>query len=372
MLGNLTTKIFLRDYWQKKPLLVRQAFPKFKGLLDSSQLLALACAEDAQSRLVIQHRDRWQVKSGSLEAAEFDGLEKAKWTVLVQGINHHLPDAASLLMKFNFIPYARLDDLMVSYAPKGGGVGPHFDSYDVFLLQGLGQRRWQISAQQDRSLISGAPLKILQNFKAEEEWVLESGDMLYLPPGYAHNGIAENECMTYSVGFRAPTHQELAEQFLVFLQDRVCLDGMYSDPDLMVQDHPSEISVDMVHQVSEVIKQIQWDSHDVANFLGGYLSDPKPHVFFDPPKRPLNQERFMGLIGRRGLMADQKTQMLCHQGVLFVNGIAHAVSAEAYQQLRTFADARQLGCVAGLSKETLNLLYEWYVDGYIMPCPGLP
>ncbi len=288
LLGGLSVKEFLRDYWQKKPLLIRQAVPGFKGLLDPQQLIGLACLDDVQARLVTYQRNKWALRHEPFEPEDFEGLsKKGKWSVLVQGVNHFMPEAVELTKKFNFIPHARLDDLMVSYAPKGGGVGPHFDAYDVFLLQGLGHRRWQISTQKDRTLIEGAPLRLLQNFKVEQEWVLEAGDMLYLPPHCAHNGIAEDDCMTYSIGFRTPAYQELAEQFLVYLQDRIEIDGMYADPDLKPQKHPAEISDDMLQQVGRAIRKVQWDEEDVANFLGSYLSEPKPHIFFDQPAKPL-------------------------------------------------------------------------------------
>lgn len=365
MLGGLTIEEFLGDYWQKKPLLIRQAFSKFNGLLDPLQLFALACTEDVQSRLVTQRHGQWHVQNGPFKTTKFDSLGKSRWTVLVQGVNQHLQTATALLKNFSFIPHARLDDLMVSYAPKGGGVGPHFDSYDVFLLQGQGHRRWQISAQQDRTLVEDAPLKILKHFQIEEEWVLAPGDMLYLPPHYAHNGIAESDCMTYSIGFRTPTYQELAEQFLVYLQDKICLDGMYADPGLKVQRHPSEIGSDMLRQVEQIIRRVQWTKHDIANFLGSYLSDPKPHIFFDPPTKPLSRARFKQITLTRSIVMALKTQMLCHNGTVFINGTAHTVSKLAYRELRMFADTRKLDSTADLSGEAFELLYSWYTDGYI-------
>ena len=268
LLGGITVNAFLRDYWQKKPLLIRQAVPQFNGLLDLKQLIALVCDQDAQARMVTQRRGLWQLHQAPFEPKDFDSLGKVKWTVLLQGLNHYLPEGAELLKQFNFIPHARLDDLMVSYAPKGGGVGPHFDAYDVFLLQGMGHRRWQISTQADRTLIEGAPLRILKDFKVEQEWVLEPGDMLYLPPHCAHNGIAEDECMTYSIGFRTPSYQELVEQFLVYLQDRICVDGVYADPELKTQLHPSEIGADMLNQVERAVRKVEWGKPDIAGFLG--------------------------------------------------------------------------------------------------------
>ncbi len=366
-LGGLTVDEFLRGYWQKKPLLIRQAFQKFNGLLDPQQLVTLACAEDAQARLVTQQRGKFRLRRSPFGPDDFANLGKAKWTVLVQGVNHHMPEAAALLGHFDFIPHARMDDLMVSYAPKGGGVGPHFDSYDVFLLQGLGRRRWQISMQADRTLIEGAPLRVLRDFKVEQEWVLEAGDMLYLPPHCAHNGIAEDDCMTYSIGFRAPAYQELAEQFLVHLQDRIAVDGMYADPDLKKQRHPSEIGAAMLHQVEQAINQVRWDKEDIANFLGCYLSEPKPHIFFDAPKRPLSPAKFLQAIQSQGAALAPKSQMLCHAGWIFMNGEAHRPDRRDYLLLRALADDRVSPALTNCKTEAIELLYQWYLDGYISP-----
>ncbi|MBI5431147.1 MAG: cupin domain-containing protein [Nitrosomonadales bacterium] len=367
LLGGLTVQEFLRDYWQKKPLLIRQAIPAFEGLLDPQQLLALACTEDAQARLVTQSRGKFDLRHAPFEPGDFAGFGKAKWTVLVQGVNHHLPEAAALLKHFSFIPHARLDDLMVSYAPKGGGVGPHFDSYDVFLLQGAGHRRWQISTQADRSLVEGAPLRILKDFRVEQEWVLEAGDMLYLPPHCGHNGIAEDDCMTYSIGFRTPAYQELAEQFLVYLQDRIEVEGMYADPDLETQKHPSEISAAMLRQVEQAIKQVRWDREDIANFYGCYMSEPKPHIFFDAPERPVSLAKFSQALQKRGVQLDLKSQMLCHAGWIFINGEAFRPESRDYPLLRALADERNLPALADCTDELREQLYQWYRDGYIYP-----
>ncbi len=368
LLGGLTVNEFLRDYWQKKPLLIRQALPGFKGLLDPQQLIALACRDDVQARLVTNQRNNWKLRHEPFEPEDFEGLsKKGKWSVLVQGVNHFLPKGAELVRQFNFIPHARFDDLMVSYAPKGGGVGPHFDVYDVFLVQGTGHRRWQLSTQKDRTLIEGAPLRLLQNFKVEQEWVMEAGDMLYLPPHCGHNGIAEDDCMTYSIGFRTPWYQELAEQFLVYLQDRIEIEGTYADPDLKAQAHPSEISADMLQQVGRAIRKVKWDDEDVANFLGCYLSEPKPHIFFEPPVKPLTEVRFEQALATRGVELDLKTQMLCHDGTIFINGDAHPAGKGCYRALRELADARSLPPSTRLTREAADLLYQWYLDGYLAP-----
>ena len=367
LLGGLTVNKFLRDYWQKKPLLIRQAFPKFQGLLNGQQLIELACEEDAQARLITQSRGKFTLQHAPFEAQDFDTLGKAKWTVLVQGVNHHLPEATELLKHFSFIPHARLDDLMVSYAPKGGGVGPHFDAYDVFLLQGSGHRRWQISTQADHTLIPDAPLRILSNFKVEQEWVLEAGDMLYLPPQCAHNGVAEDDCMTYSIGFRSPSYQELAEQFLVHLQDRITVDGLYADPDLKAQKHPSEISSTMLNQVAQAIQKVRWDTQDIANFLGCYLSEPKSHIFFDTPETELSLTKFKQSLQKNGVALSLTSQMLCHDGWIFINGETHQPNPSDYSVLRDLADERVLPSLPDSSPELIALLYQWYLDGYISP-----
>jgi 50S ribosomal protein L16 3-hydroxylase len=367
LLGPLSVDEFLRDYWQKKPLLIRGAIPDFAGLLTPQQAIELACTEDVQARLVIQRKGQFELQQSPFEPQDFQGLSKTKWTVLVQGLNHHLSTATELLKQFDFIPHARLDDLMVSYAPTGGGVGPHFDAYDVFLLQGLGHRRWQISTQADQTLIEGAPLRILKDFKIEQEWVLAPGDMLYLPPHCAHNGIAEDECMTYSIGFRTPAYQELAEQFLVYLQDRICVEGMYADPELKTQTHPSEISAGMLTQVEGAIKQVRWDKEDIANFLGCYLSEPKPHIFFDSPESGISPSKFKKQFKNKGLELDLKSQMLCHAGSIFMNGEANQVLEENYPLLRELADHRTIAAPAACSDELLELLYQWYLDGYLYP-----
>jgi len=219
-------------------------------------------------------------------------LKQKAWTLLVQGVNLHHPAADALLRQFRFVPDARLDDLMISYATDGGGVGPHFDSYDVFLLQAHGQRRWRISAQEDLTLEEGVPLKILSNFQAEQEFVLEPGDMLYLPPQYAHDGVAIGECMTYSVGFRSPAYQELGESFLEFMMDTIDLPGRYEDPDLKATAKPAELPVDMVARIRDELNKIRFTDDDITIFLGEHLSEPKPSVFFEARAEELSFARF--------------------------------------------------------------------------------
>ena len=202
------------------------------------------------------------------------------WTLLVNGVNHHNAQAEQLLRRFAFVPQARLDDVMVSYAAPGGGVGPHFDSYDVFLLQGRGRRRWRLSRARDFSLVPDAPLKLIAGFRAEQEMVLEPGDMLYVPPGWGHDGVALDECFTYSIGFRAPRGAELAAAFLDHLHERGLPDAAYRDPGLRPAARPARIGREMTAFAEAQLARIRWKRGDVEEFLGRYLSTPKANVVF--------------------------------------------------------------------------------------------
>jgi 50S ribosomal protein L16 3-hydroxylase len=361
-LGGLTAQQFLHEYWQKKPLLIRQAFPGFGDVLTPDELAGLACEEDAQSRLVLENRGKWQLENGPFNEERFAHLPENGWSLLVQGVNHFLPESAELLRQFNFIPTARLDDLMVSYAPDGGGVGPHFDSYDVFLLQGHGKRLWRVSQQEDMELVEGAPLRILKNFHTEEEWLLEPGDMLYLPPRCAHWGIAVGPCMTWSVGFRAPSAQELGTQFLAYLQENISLDGMYADPDIKPQVHPVEISTQMIAKVSTMLKSIRWEKTDVANFLGEYLTEPKPHIIFTPPRR-MTLEAFRERLTKQGIVLDMKSQMLLSGNNVFINGESVEVDTAILPLMERLAEQRTLPPVA--ESEAIELLHQWHQAGYL-------
>ena len=367
LLGNLKPSEFLRDYWQKKPLLIRGAMPNFIGLLTPNELAGLACEDDVQARIIQHKNKKWGVKNGPFDDADFTKLPERDWTLLVQSVNHHLPGAASLLALFNFIPHARLDDLMVSYAPDGGGVGAHFDSYDVFLLQGSGKRKWQISAQTDLSL-EDAPIKTLKNFKVEQEWVLEAGDMLYLPPHIAHLGMAEgDDCMTYSIGFRAPKTQELQHEFLSYLQDNITAEGLYADADLTLQNHPAEISDNMVQKVSKMLQKITWNNNNVADFLGKYLTEPKPEVVFEP-NRKISLNEFTKKMAQKSLQLDLKSQLLFFADHFYLNGEKLSVPSTLLAEMRTLADKKVLQAYAlqaSIHGVVGDVLYEAYSAGFI-------
>lgn len=365
LLGNITPAEFLRDYWHKKPLLIRGAIPGFKPLLKFEKLADMARQNHVESRLVTQKNGNWDMQHGPL--ADLPARTEPNWTMLVQGVNLVDERADALLRQFRFVPDARLDDLMISFATDGAGVGPHYDSYDVFLLQAHGKRRWKIGAQQDLTLVEGLPLKILANFKPEEEFVLEPGDMLYLPPHYAHDGTAEGECMTYSIGFRSPSFQELGEAFLQFMADSIDLPGRYGDPDLKPAKNPAEIPRDMLDTVTEELNKVRWDEEDVTVFLGEHMSEPKHNVFFTGPAKPLTVGRFMESAAKRGIKLSSKTLMLYRGKHVFINGESFAVGRADKTVLDVLANERRIAG-AVLDKATddvLDALYTWYQDGWV-------
>jgi len=366
LLGDISPRRFLEEYWQKKPLLVRNAVPGFCGLLERDALFDLACDPDVESRLVRNTDGQWSVASGPQKRSALKG-RKHPWTVLVQGVNLHLPEGDKLLHEFDFIPQARLDDLMVSYAVDGGGVGPHFDNYDVFLLQGTGQRRWQIGDQSDRELVPDAPLKRLANFQPTFDWVLDPGDLLYLPPHWAHNGTAIGECTTYSIGFRSPTAQELGMEFLGWFQERLELDGIYVDPDLEPQQNSAEISAAMIDQVEAMISRIRWRREDISDFLGHYLTEPKSHVFFDQPDHILSRARFRKEIEQRGFRLDTRSILLMASGIFYLNGERLPVDEAEQGVVAELAHLRRLGPINRPTAALIDLLHQLHIDGFGHP-----
>ena len=281
LLGGLTPAQFMRRHWQKKPLLVRQAIPGFVPPVQRAELFGLAEQDGVESRLVQQLRGAWKLRQGPFTRRALPSLKQPDWTLLVQGVDLHDQGVHALMQQFRFVPEARLDDLMISYASDGGGVGPHFDSYDVFLLQAHGRRRWRIGRQKDLTLKEGIPLKVLAQFEPEEEFVLEPGDMLYLPPRYAHDGIAEGECMTYSIGFRAPARAELANELLVRLTEEA-EEGdarvLYRDPRQEAVEQPAAIPASLQDFAREALARALAEPLALERALGEYLTEPKPNV----------------------------------------------------------------------------------------------
>ena len=380
LLGGLTPQQFMRRHWQKKPLLVRQALPGFKPILSRPELFELAAQEEVESRLVVQGATGWRMKSGPFAPRSLPALNKPGWSLLVQGVDMHQAKAHALLQQFRFVPDARMDDLMISYASAGGGVGPHFDSYDVFLLQASGRRRWRIGKQTDFTLQEGVPLKILQNFVPTEEFVLEAGDMLYLPPRYAHDGVAEDAvaadgkpeaCMTYSIGFRAPSQTELAGALLQRLaefgaddEDAAAVPKLYRDPQQPATANPAALPAELTEFARQAVASALKDPLALACALGEYLTEPKPSVWFDDASE---QPSGAPLFGASNLVLDARTRMMYDEHHIFINGESYRAKGADAALMRRLADQRQLGAaeLRKASASAQNLLGDWRDAGWL-------
>jgi len=377
LLGGMTPAAFMRDIWHRKPLLIRQAIPGIVPPVSRESLFELADRDDVESRLVSHFRNRWKLEQGPFAADNLPSLKTRQWTLLVQGVNLHDSAAAALLGQFRFAPDARLDDLMVSYATDGGGVGPHFDSYDVFLLQVSGRRRWRISSQPRLDLVPDLPLKILADFTPEQEWVLEPGDMLYLPPQYAHDGVAEGECMTYSVGFRAPAYRELAGHFLAWLsetvEDNEELEGRYADPGEAATARPAQLPAGMVRAVGERLGALRWSGSMISEFLGTHLSEPKPSVEF-PEIPEITLKKYTKLALSHGIVLAPGSIALYDRTHFFINGEAYEPPAELARWLRQLADQRHLSAAEVAASAALPDLMEtfhhWTLEGWLQFAPS--
>ena len=364
LLGGLTPSQFMKRHWQKKPLLVRNAIPGFVPCVNRAELVALAAQEGVESRLIVDSDKGWKMRHGPLLKRSLPPFSQKKWTFLVQGVDLHHDGVHALLQQFRFVPDARLDDLMISYATDGGGVGPHFDSYDVFLLQAHGQRRWRIGRQKDLSLQPGVPLKILQNFEAEEEFVLNPGDMLYLPPKYAHDGVAQGECMTWSIGFRAPQKGELARELLLGLADEAfdaLGDGIYADPAQPAVSSPAAIPPSLAVFSRQVLDKALKNPDLLDSLLGEYLTEPKSNVWFEGSET--------GADLSQGVKLDRRTKMMYDERHVFINGESFRVGGKDARLLRQLADKRSLSAAscANLSKDAEQAVLDWMSADWLKP-----
>ena len=424
LLGNISPAEFMRKYWQKKPLLIRGAIAGFKPLLSREELFALAEQEDVESRLIVEtvtkpaskpasksskktaakSTMKWTMVNGPIYADALPALKNPNWTLLVQGVDLHNQAAYELKNQFRFAPDARLDDLMISFATDGGGVGPHFDSYDVFLLQAEGQRRWKIGKQKDLTLQKDVPLKILANFVPEQEFVLEAGDMLYLPPMYAHEGVAVGECMTYSIGFRAPAELELARELLQrFADDTLeevenddAEDGesedensdvagestannaskniakniankiLYKDPKQEAVEEPAQIPAALLDFAKAAVEKAMSDPDALARNLGEYLTEPKANVWFDEPE-PESEEDII-LTRQNRLDLHPRSQMLFDARHIFLNGESWRAAGKDATLMQRLANQRFLEPkdLTKASDGAMALLQEWADAGWLL------
>ena len=359
MLGGLTPSQFMRRYWQKKPCLIRSAFPDFQPLLSRSELFDLAGQDEVESRLIVHQPKGWKLRHGPFRKAALPPLKQPRWTLLVQGVDLHLDTAHELLSRFRFVPDARLDDLMISWASDGGGVGPHFDSYDVFLLQASGQRLWRIGRQKDLSLEPDVPLKILTRFQPEQEHLLNPGDMLYLPPGWAHDGIAVGgDCMTYSAGFRVPQRGGLAGELVQRMADEFEDPTLYRDPAQEATATPAAIPDQLTAFATEALRRLVADRRSLACALGEVMTEPKPRVCFDEPDTGWAPS---------AVRLDRRTRMMYDAHHVFINGESFRAGGADARLMRQLADQRELPShvVAKASTDAQSLLTEWFEAGWL-------
>ncbi len=365
LLGGMSPQQFMKRHWEKKPLLVRQAIPGFSALLDRSELFDLAQGDEVESRLISQLDRRgnpgWQFRSGPFPRRALPPLKQPNWTLLLQGMDLHHAGVQQLMQQFRFVPDARLDDVMISYATDGGGVGPHFDSYDVFLLQAHGQRRWRYGRQKDLSLVPGMPLKILSNFVPEFDEVLNPGDMLYLPPRYAHDGVAQGECMTYSIGFRSPNRGELARELLQRLADDasdLAGEAIYRDPLQVAVPTPGAIPAALHDFALDSVRSAMQDPDAFACVLGEHLTEPKANVWFE--SRAARSD-----FG--ALVLDRRSRMMYDARHIFINGEGFRASGRDAALMRRLADEHCLDAAAshGASADARTLLLSWIEAGWL-------
>ncbi len=394
LLAGLSPAQFMRRHWQKKPLLVRQAIPGFQPFLGRAALFKMAASEQVESRLIVQHDKGWRMKPGPFASRSLPALAREGWTLLLQGVDLHEPAAHALLQQFRFVPDARLDDLMISFATPGGGVGPHFDSYDVFLFQASGRRCWKIGQQKDLTLQQGVPLKILQNFEPDQEFVLEAGDMLYLPPRYAHDGVAQAsvgedgkalDCMTYSIGFRAPGELELAAELLHRLAE-ISEDAAgageqettgqtaraprnYRDPKQEATSNPAAVPAGLLDFATQAVRAALKDPLAFGCALGEYLTEPKPSVWFDEPSGGWDGEALK--TGRSGIALDARTRMMYDAAHVFINGESYRARGADATLMRKLADQRQLVAreLRKASASAVALLNDWHDAGWLHQLP---
>ena len=349
-LGGIGTEAFLRDYWQKKPCLVRCAIPVFSSFMSRTELFDLSCDGNVESRLVIENDGDypWQVLHGPFSPEELQNLPASHWSLLIQNMELHRDEAAELLDRFNFIPNWRIDDLMISLAPDQGSVGPHLDSYDVFLLQAQGRRCWQINphAYDENDFIPGLDLRILDRFRSTEEWILDPGDMLYLPPGVAHYGVALGECQTYSIGLRAPSSHELLNHYLDEIIATMTND-YYADPDLRLVTHPGEITGESLARINSLLRSSLPDPATLETWFGKYVTRLPDQFHLDLPVYARSPGDFMAFFQEAGTLlrhrACRSAYIRRKDGfLLFINGDAFNLPLVCADFIQRFTESRTI------------------------------
>lgn len=364
-LRNFDAAAFLRDYWQQKPLLIRSAWDDWANPVDPDTLAGLACDELVESRIVTRRDNAWELENGPFAESRFAQRSAGPWTLLVQSVDHYFESVAALLDPFRFVPNWRIDDVMVSYAVDGGGVGEHFDNYDVFLVQGLGRRRWEIGAVCDdtTALLPHDDLRLLADFRPVAEWILEPGDILYVPPRVAHRGTAVgDDCMTYSIGFRAPSRAELIEAWADDIVPELPESDRYEDPQLALQDNPGEISAAAIARVQTMIADTLHDRSRFARWFGQFNTAPKNSAIDWRPEHPvaagdIREQLVAGTLlirnpaSRFAFVREADTSVL-----LFVDGHCFACSGDAARFAETICAETRPALACETCAETIDLI----------------
>lgn len=376
-INNFKQRDFLQHYWEQKPLLIKQAFPDFINPLSPEELAGLACEEDVESRLVVTQNDEWQLHHGPLEETVFNTLPESHWSLLVQAVDHYVPEVEAILEDFRFIPSWRIDDVMVSYATKGGSVGPHYDNYSVFLLQGAGSRLWQVGPRynSESPRLPHETLRLLKDFSAEQEYLLEAGDMLYIPPQYGHWGIAnDNECMTYSIGFRAPSHADMLSDFCDFQIDHLTEEQRFVDAGLHEQSNSGEISAEAIKQVQDILQRQINNPDAIAQWFGQYMTQAKYPDFYSVQSDFTKDMLINGLQQNDYCYRDSKTRITFSQTdntfYFFVDGNSSIVESNNSRELATLISNANRIESAALQRlidepQSFNLLLDLFTNGYL-------
>ena len=351
-LGTLSSAEFLKKYWQKRPLLIRQAFPRFPELVTPDELAGLSCDEGLMSRLILEKGGvkPWEVRRGPFKSSTFKKLPKTHWTLLVNGVDRYVPAVHDLLGVFSFIPNWRIDDVMISYAVKKGNVGAHVDNFDVFLIQAKGTREWQIEskAQIIDEFKPNLDVRLLKKFKPDQRWKLEPGDMLYLPPRFAHHGIAQtDDCMTYSIGFRAPTHAELIDSAATHSLSKIDETLRYTDPDLTPQ-HPGEISRKSLKRVQQILESARLEGDALTQWFGQLATTPKDEDVELPVEPPLNAAQLTAQLKTGAALLRAEGSRVAYAAAekkglwLFTNGESVLLPASALEFAKLLSDTIEL------------------------------
>ena len=378
---NISTNIFLKDYWQKKPLLIRNGFSNKIDFISPDELAGLACEEEIESRIITgDHKSKnWTLTHGPFKEDYFSCLPESAWTLLVQDVDKHLPEAAAFLKHFDFIPKWRIDDLMISYAEDQGSVGPHTDSYDVFLVQLQGERLWKLSDQQvtDDDLLEDCDVRVLKEFETSHEWLMKPGDVLYLPPGIPHWGIAQGECMTGSIGFISPKQDQMFHSWADFIAERLPTHKHYSDPDISATSEPYLVDSKAIEKAAALLREtIDTDSSTLTRWFGQMVSASKPHLEIEKPHSLLLENELKDYLVNTDLIKHPYLRMFYSQShnnlvLLFAQGESYELASDNNDFVRFLCQNHEFlkGSLSAWmdNQDCTQCLLSLINQGYLMP-----